>query len=102
MTSSKNKKKIVLITGSRSDYGLLTSLIKEIKKKNYYNLKIIAAGSHFDKNHGYSIKEIIEYEKTINKNYILGIYDCRHYVNNLCLWSLNKSIPIWNLDKLIE
>ena len=50
----------------------------------------------------YSIEEIIEYEKTINKNYILGIYDCRHYVNNLCLWSLNLSIPIWNLDKLIQ
>ena len=32
MILSKNKKKIVLITGSRSDYGLLTSLIKEITK----------------------------------------------------------------------
>lgn len=50
----------------------------------------------------YSIEEIINYEKTINKKYILGIYDCRHYVNNLCLWTLNISIPIWNLDKLIK
>lgn len=50
----------------------------------------------------YSIQEIIDYEKTINKKYILGIYDCRHYVNKLCLWTLNISIPIWNLDKLIE
>lgn len=50
----------------------------------------------------YSIEEIIEYEKTMNKKYILGIYDCRHYVNNLCLWTLNISIPIWNLDKLIK
>tara|TARA_Y100000816_G_C25891171_1_gene464933 strand:- start:230 stop:688 length:459 start_codon:yes stop_codon:yes gene_type:complete len=50
----------------------------------------------------YSLKEIIEYEKTINKNYILGLYDCRHYVNELTLWSLNTSIPIWNLKKLIK
>ena len=50
----------------------------------------------------YSIEEIIEYERTISKKYILGIYDCRHYVNKLCIWTLNKSIPIWNLDKLIE
>ena len=49
----------------------------------------------------YSLKEIIEYEKTINKNYILGLYDCRHYVNELTLWSLNMSIPIWNLDRLL-
>lgn len=50
----------------------------------------------------YSIEEIINYEKTINKKYILEIYDCRHYVNNLCLWTLNIGIPIWNLDKLIK
>lgn len=50
----------------------------------------------------YSIEEIINYEKTMNKKYILGIYDCRHYVNNLCLWTLNITIPIWNLDKLIK
>lgn len=49
----------------------------------------------------YSLKEIIEYEKTINKNYILGLYDCRHYVNELTLWCLNKSIPIWNLNSLL-
>ena len=50
----------------------------------------------------YSINDIIEYEKNINKNYILGIYDCRHYVDTLTKWCLNTSIPIWNLDKLIK
>ncbi len=49
----------------------------------------------------YSLEEIILYEKTINKNYILGFYDCRHYVNELTLWCLNTSIPIWNLDTLL-
>ena len=49
----------------------------------------------------YSLEEIILYEKTINKNYILGFYDCRHYVNELTLWCLNTSIPIWNLDSLL-
>lgn len=48
-----------------------------------------------------TLHEIIEYEKTINKKYILGIYDCRHYVNEFSLWSLNKSSPIWNLHKLL-
>ena len=50
----------------------------------------------------YSLEEIINFEKTINKNYILGIYDCRHYVNELSEWCLNSSIPIWNLDKLLN
>ena len=50
----------------------------------------------------YSLNEILEYEKTLNKNYILCIYDCRHYANELTEWSLNYSIPIWNLEKLIN
>ena len=49
----------------------------------------------------YSLQEIIEYEKNINKIYILGFYDCRHYVNELTKWCLNISIPIWNLDSLL-
>jgi len=49
----------------------------------------------------YSIDEIIELEKDLNKKYILGLNDCRHYVNNLCILTLNKEIPIWNLEKLL-
>ena len=49
----------------------------------------------------YSLQEIIEYEKNMNKIYILGFYDCRHYVNELTKWCLNFSIPIWNLDSLL-
>tara|TARA_Y100000389_G_scaffold59558_1_gene55660 strand:- start:4285 stop:4734 length:450 start_codon:yes stop_codon:yes gene_type:complete len=49
----------------------------------------------------YSIDEIIELEKDLNKKYILGFNDCRHYVNNLCILTLNKEIPIWNLEKLL-
>tara|TARA_B100000902_G_scaffold331304_1_gene328671 strand:- start:1404 stop:1859 length:456 start_codon:yes stop_codon:yes gene_type:complete len=49
----------------------------------------------------YNLQEIIEYEKNMNKIYILGFYDCRHYVNELTKWCLNYSIPIWNLDSLL-
>lgn len=49
----------------------------------------------------YSMQEIIDYEKTISKKYILGIYDCRHYANKLTMKCLNVSIPIWNLDSLL-
>lgn len=49
----------------------------------------------------YSLDEIILLEETLNKNYILGINDCRHYVNNFCKLLLNKEIPIWNLEALL-
>lgn len=48
----------------------------------------------------YTLDEIDILERKLNKNYILGLYDCRHYVNALSLLTLNKKIPIWNLDKL--
>ena len=44
-----------------------------------------------------SIKEIKEYERRMNFKYFLGVNDCRHYVNNLTLWSCNNPTPIWRL-----
>ena len=49
----------------------------------------------------YSLLEILEYEKLLHHRYILGLYDCRHYTNRIMTWSLNKSIPIWNLKLLM-
>ena len=54
---------------------------------------------------GYSnktIDEIVEYENSMEYRYILGIYDCRHYVRNLTKWSTNKSTPVWSLDRLVK
>jgi hypothetical protein len=47
-----------------------------------------------------SLEEVELFEKTIHKKYILGINDCRHYVNRISLWALNKRTPIWSLEKL--
>ena len=47
-----------------------------------------------------NLKKIIEFEKTLHNKYIIGIYDCRHYTNKLINYSLNKTIPIWNLNSL--
>ena len=40
------------------------------------------------------------YEKTLHKKYILGIYDCRHYVNKFTDWCLDKPTPVWELYSL--
>lgn len=49
-----------------------------------------------------TIKEIIDYEKNLNYRYILGIYDCRHYVKNLTKWACDNPTPVWKLYKLID
>ena len=48
-----------------------------------------------------TLDEIIDYENSLNFLYIVGIYDCRHYVRNLTTWASNKPTPVWNLYKLI-
>ena len=58
MSKLKNKKKILVLTTNRSDYGLLKNLIFEIKKNNSISLKVVAAGSHFLKKYGNSFAEI--------------------------------------------
>ena len=79
----------------------ITPQFFELKKFNEhrqlieYNSKQIYLGST-----NYSLEEIIQYEKTINKKYILGIHDCRHYTNDLTQWCLNYTIPIWDLDSI--
>ena len=47
-----------------------------------------------------TLDEFIMYENNLQKKYILGFYDCRHYVNKFTDWGLNKPTPIWDLYKL--
>ena len=47
-----------------------------------------------------TLNEVQEFEKTLHKKYILGVNDCRHYVNKFTKWALDKPTPVWKLDKL--
>lgn len=49
-----------------------------------------------------TIDQIIDYEKKMEYRYIIGIYDCRHYVRNLTTWACNNPTPVWKLDKLVK
>ena len=51
-------KKITVTTGTRAEYGILRSLLKEIKKSKKLKLFLIVTGSHLSKKHGYTIKDI--------------------------------------------
>lgn len=50
-------KKILIVTGSRAEYGLLKPLIKELIKKEL-DLGLLVTGTHLEKKFGYSISEI--------------------------------------------
>lgn len=52
------KKKICIITGTRSEYGLLKPLIDKINNSNYFELKLIATGMHLSSEFGMTYKFI--------------------------------------------
>lgn len=47
-----------------------------------------------------TLYSIIEYERSLEYKYVLGVYDCRHYVRNLSDWTTNNPTPVWKLYKL--
>lgn len=52
MRKLKYKKNILVLTTSRSDYGLLRNLILKLKKNKNINLKLLVSGSHLIKTYG--------------------------------------------------
>ena len=51
-------KKILFISSSRADYGLLRNIILETKKNRKIKVFVLVTGSHLSKEFGNTIKEI--------------------------------------------
>lgn len=51
-------KRIAILTSSRADYGIYLPLLKVLKEDPYFDLKIIAFGTHLSPFHGYTINQI--------------------------------------------
>lgn len=52
-------KKITVVTGSRSEYGLLRNLCKLLESDEYFTLNVVITGSHLSKLHGNTYREIL-------------------------------------------
>ncbi|MED0703010.1 MULTISPECIES: UDP-N-acetylglucosamine 2-epimerase [Aeribacillus] len=54
----KKVKKIVVVTGTRADYGIYVPLLKKIEKDPVLELGLIVTGMHLSPIYGYTINEI--------------------------------------------
>jgi len=52
------KKKVLVVTGTRAEYGLLYPVIKEIRKSRSLQLRLLVTGMHTQKKFGSTINEI--------------------------------------------
>lgn len=50
--------KIAVLTSSRADFGIYLPLLSQLESDEFFDLEIIAFGTHLSKNHGYTIEEI--------------------------------------------
>ncbi len=53
-------KKIAVVTATRAEYGLLSPVIRELKKyeSNDLTIKLIVTGTHLSEKYGYTVREI--------------------------------------------
>jgi UDP-hydrolysing UDP-N-acetyl-D-glucosamine 2-epimerase len=58
MGSNRMKRKILYITGTRADYGLMRSTLRDIEEHPKLELEIVATGMHLMKEFGRTINEI--------------------------------------------
>lgn len=54
--------KIGVLTSSRADFGIYLPLVNQLEKDVFFNLEIIAFGTHLSKKHGYTLTEIERYK----------------------------------------
>ncbi len=52
------KKKIIYVTSSRADFGIVSSLLLKLEKSSKIDFYLIVTGTHFLKKFGYSFQEI--------------------------------------------
>lgn len=64
--------KIGVLTSSRADYGIYLPLLQKMKNDSFFEIEIIAFGTHLSRLHGYTINDI-EKDK----------YNCIHEISSL-------------------
>lgn len=52
--------KIAVLTSSRADYGIYLPLLDKFKSDTFFELEIVAFGTHLSKFHGFTIDNILE------------------------------------------
>mgnify|MGYP000719322374 CR=1 FL=1 len=94
------KKKVCVLTGARSEYGLLKPLLKEIKKSNFFDLELAVTGSHLSKKYGYTVNEILKDSFRISHRVnILSNDDSVHGINLAISKAISKFSQIFTASK---
>ncbi|GAB5380737.1 MAG: UDP-N-acetylglucosamine 2-epimerase [Aliiglaciecola sp.] len=56
----KANKKVIAVTGIRSEYDILYPVLKQLNRDEKFDLRIVASGAHLSLEHGNTVDKIIE------------------------------------------
>lgn len=96
-------RKIAVVTGARSEYGLLKNTIRKIEENSNIELQLIVTGTHLSKKYGYTVTEIENDGFEIKEK----IYIIDDSVNDMCseagklLNDINKAFKRLKPDLLL-
>jgi GDP/UDP-N,N'-diacetylbacillosamine 2-epimerase (hydrolysing) len=83
--------KIGVLTSSRADYGIYLPLLNELKTDSFFELEIIAFGTHLSDKHGFTLADIIKDK-----------YDTIHEITSLVDDDSEKGIAISYGNTVLE
>ena len=99
------KKKILFITGSRSEYYIQKPILNELKKSKFLKPLLIVTGSHFSKKFGNTYKDILKdnfkISAKINNLYVSDKFSSRLESMSLLLTQLTKYVKKIRPDCLV-
>jgi GDP/UDP-N,N'-diacetylbacillosamine 2-epimerase (hydrolysing) len=92
--------KIGVLTSSRADYGIYLPLLNKIKDDCFFELEIIAFGTHLSKSHGFTLNEIEKgkYSKIYCISSIITNDDEEGVATSYALTAL-KFVDFWQNNK---
>lgn len=92
--------KIGVLTSSRADFGIYIPLLKLLKEDSFFNLEIIAFGTHLSEKHGKTITEIEQYKfHKIHKIEALPYSDSAQDISKSIGETISKFSDFWENNK---
>lgn len=88
--------RVAILTSSRADYGIYLPLLKAIKADDFFDLTIIAFGTHLSRFHGYTVEQIEQDGFFVNErveSLILG--DTAEAISNAIGNTITKFSSLW-------
>lgn len=77
--------KIAVLTSSRADFGIYLPLLNQLKLDDFFELDVIAFGTHLSKDHGYTIEEI-------KKSHFKTVHEVETPLRNSSALDITKNI----------